>query len=343
LRRLRPIALLLLAPLAFACGGGTPSGPSTPTPTPGFPVSGFVFYDENGNGTLDPSETVRLPGVAIAVGGQTAQTSTGGRFTASDVPSGAQSATARQETLPTYFRPGPPVSVAVPPSGDVAVPAVLDLDSRLRANTYIAFGDSITVGEGSSGGGYRDQLQADLRAYWGKATVFDEGQSGTKSEVGAGRIGASLAVRRPAYALILYGTNDWNLADCRANPPCETVENLRFMIAVTRGDWGAHPIVGTLPPVNPAYVDRNAAERNEWVSTMNGFIRTMAQQEHVAIAEVYRAFPSQQSSWPGLFFDDKHPNDAGYQLISRAFFDAITRPYSTSTSARRHGLLLRPF
>ena len=79
--------------------------------------------------------------------------------------------------------------------------------------------------------------------------------------------------------------------------------------------------------MNPLYVDRNAEARNDWVRRMNGFVRAMAVEERVAVAEIHGLFLS-QPSLPPLFADDKHPNDAGYRLISRAFFDAITQPYS---------------
>ena len=334
----RPPLLLLAALLAVACGGGSsPVGLET-TPSPGYSVSGFVFYDENANGTQDPEEIVRLPGVGIAIGGRSAQSTTNGRFTVSDVPSGTQAA--RAEALSSYFRAGSPVSVGVPLSGDVAVPAVLDLNPRMRANVYMAFGDSITVGDGSSGGGYRDELGYMLRAYWGKAEIVDQGQSGTKSIVGSGRIGASLSLKKPAYALILYGTNDYNEPDCR-NPelfPCYTIDSLRSMVQETRG-WGAWPVLGTIPPVNPAWVDRNPEDRNDWVRRMNELVRTMARQQQVAIAEIHGAF-LEQSSLPPYFADDKHPNDAGYQLIARAFFKAITQPLSVSTTSGPPGFFL---
>lgn len=332
----RALTLSIAAALASSCGGGgAPTGPDQPTPTPGYPVSGFVFYDENANGAQDPTEVVRLPGVSIAIGGRNGQSTGGGRFTASDVPSGMQ--TARAETLPAYFQPGQPVSVSVPPSGDVAVPAVLTLGSGLNANRYMAFGDSITVGELSSGGGYRDELANMLRAYWGKADIVDEGQSGTKSMVGAGRIGASLSRRRPAHVLVLYGTNDFNEPDCRNDErfPCYTVDSLRSIVQEVRG-WGAWPVVGTIPPVNPAFTDRIPSPelRNDWVRRMNELVRTMARQEQVAIAEVHGAFPQQSSLLPPYFADYVHPNDEGYRLIARAFFDAITRPLSASNASR---------
>ena len=334
-----PLPLLLLATgLAAACGGShSPSGPDgTATPTPGSPVSGFVFYDENGNGLLDAGETVRLPGVTVAIGSRTGQSAAGGRFSVDAVAPGAQSASVQPATLPAYFAAGAGVSVAVPSSGDVAVPAVLALGTGKTPNFYLAFGDSITWGEGSSNlGGYRDPLVADLRAYWGKADIYNDGVPGTKSNKGESRIAASLASRRPAYALILYGTNDYNDAECRNNPPCYTVEALRSMIVQTR-EAGAFPVLGTIPPVNPAYVDRGAEDRNYWVTSMNTFVRAMAAQERVALAEVHGDM-LKQPSLSALFADDKHPNDAGYAVMEKSFFNAITRPVGATSSGRPRG------
>ena len=336
MRRLRLFALLLVAPLS-ACGGGSPTGPDQPTPTPGTPVSGFVFYDENANGVADPAELVRLPGVTVSIGGRTGQTATGGRFTVENVPGGAQSASARPETLPTAFVAGPPLAVSVPAAGELAVPAQLPLGSRAQPNLYLGFGDSITAGDGSSDGqGYRGWLHADLRAYWGKAQVHNGGLSGSKSPVGEERLGRLLADYRPAYLLVLYGTNDYNEPQCRAALPCFTVDALRSMVLQAR-DFGAVPVVGTIPPVNPLYVDRNAEERNDWVRRMNEHVRAMARQEQVAVAEVYGDF-MREPSLSALFEDDKHPNDAGYRVMSRSFFSAITRPYSAAGSSARRRL-----
>ncbi len=336
----RLAALILVA--AAAAGCSSPSGPdATPTPVPGSPVSGFVFYDENGNGAADPSETVRLPSVGVVVGGVTGSTTAGGRFSLASVPNGSQTAQARPEAVPAYFGPGTAVGVTVPPAGDVAVPAVLGIGGRARANVYLAFGDSITSGDGSSDrSGYPDELEADLRAFWGKATIERDGEPGTKSNKGATRLGASLGYVRPAYVLVLYGTNDWNDAECRDAFPCYTIDSLRSMIHRTR-DSGGFPVVGTIPPVNPAYADRRPDERNDWVKRMNDEVRAMARQENVAIAEIHGEF-LKQPSLPPLFADYLHPNDAGYRLVSRAFFAAITSPISASRSSRRLPFFFAP-
>ncbi len=63
---------------------------------------------------------------------------------------------------------------------------------------------------GGAGGDYPAYLSADLRAYWGEAMVMNAGIPGTRSKQGEPRMGPSVARYRPAYSLILYGTNDWN-------------------------------------------------------------------------------------------------------------------------------------
>ncbi len=331
----RATTLVLLSTLSAACGGGGPTSPGGggggPTPVPGSPVSGYVFYDENGNGTPDAGESVRLPSVGVSIGGQTGNTTAGGRFSLGSVPNGAQTARARSETLPAYFT-ATDVPVTVPATGDVALPARLVIGSRNRPNIYLAFGDRITSGDGSTDEeGYVDDLEAQLRTFWGKADLPNAGAPGTRSNAGRSRLPGELSRHRPAYVLILYGTNDWNEPQCRSDFPCYTVEMLRDMVQDTRSA-GAHPIVGTIPPVNPQYADRQPTERNDWVRRMNELIRQMAAQERAQVAEVHGDF-MREPSLPPLFFDFLHPNDSGYQIIQQAFFRAITQPLPGASAA----------
>ena len=323
------ISLVVLA----ACGGGSsPTGPGPgPTPTPGHPVSGVVFYDVNGNGTLDPGDTVRLPGVTVSIGGRTGVTAGGGRFTVTQVPSGEQQAEVQAASLPAYFRAGAATTVSVPQAGgEIEVPATLEIGPN-QPNTYLGFGDSITSGVGGGvGGGYLGYLEADLRSHWGEATVENAGIPGTKSNQGESRLWQTLQRARPAFTLILYGTNDWNESECRSAFPCYTVNSLRSMIRQAR-DYGSNPVLGTIPPANPAYEDRNAAARNIWVNDMNELVRAMAEQERVRIADIHADFLA-QASLESLFVDHVHPNDAGYQLMARTWFQAITGPAATASS-----------
>jgi len=300
-------------------------------------VNGLVFYDQNANGSLDANEAVRLPGTTVSVGGRTGSAADGGRFTVSGVPAGTQTAEALAAGLPAYFTAGVAVPVNVPQTtgSEVAVPAVLEIGGN-RPNYYLAFGDSITSGVGGGpGGDYPAYLAADLRAFWGEAVVINAGVPGTRSKQGESRMGPSVAQHRPAYSLILYGTNDWNDGTCRDNPPCYTIDALRSMILQAR-DGGSNPIIGTIPPANPAYEDRNAAERNVWVSDMNELIRSMAQQEGVPVAEIHGDFMD-QPNLEAIFADHVHPNEEGYLLMTRSWFNAITGSGATASARRVFG------
>jgi lysophospholipase L1-like esterase len=295
----------------------------------------LVFYDENANSILDPLESIRLPGVTVQLATRTGQTASGGHAIVANVPSGSQVATVRPESLPPYFVPGAQVTVQVPAGAEVAVPVNLPIGTN-RTNVYMAFGDSITFGEGSNdGSGYRSYLEADLRSYWGgTASVRNEGQSATRSNTGAQRIGRSLDRTRPAYTLILYGTNDWNDLECRDERfPCYTIDSLRSMIREARSIQ-SNPILGTIIPVNPQYTDKQPTERNDWVRRMNDQIRALARTERVAVADIHAAY-LRQTSLPSLYSDFLHPNEQGYALMSQAFLQGITQPLSVTGSARR--------
>jgi lysophospholipase L1-like esterase len=328
--------LILAASLGVSCGGGgSPSGPDPPpTEPPGTPVGAVVFYDENANGILDPLESIRLPGVVVQVGARTAQTASGGHAIVANVPAGTQVATVKAESLPPYFVPVQ-VQVQVPAGAEVAIPVTLPLGTN-RANVYMAFGDSITFGEGSNDGtGYRSYLEANLGSYWGgSASVRNEGKSATRSNAGAGRIGGSLDRTRPAYTLILYGTNDWNDLECKDDRfPCYTIDSLRSMVRDARSVQ-SNPILGTIIPVNPMFTDKDPTARNDWVKRMNDQIRALAKTEHVAVADTYAAF-MRQSSLPPLYTDFLHPNETGYALMAQEFLRGITQPLSATGAGRR--------
>jgi len=337
---------LLLLPLTLlvpACGGsGSPTDPDpTPNPTPGTPVSGVVFYDENGNGVLEAGEDVRLPGVTVNVGGRTGPSTAGGAFTVAGVAAGPQ--TARAQALPPYFLAGAGTAVTVPQAAGLPafVPASLPIGTN-RANRYMAFGDSISAGEGSSDeGGYRNWLEADLRAYWGKAELRNAGLAGTKSDAGERRLDGVLARERPAYTLILYGTNDWNEAECKEAFPCFTIDALRSMVRQAK-DRNSLPVLGTIPPVNPAFADRSPPERQDWVKRMNDLIRPLAAQEGALLADIHAAM-LREGDLTQLFADHVHPNDRGYQIMGREWFRAVTTVSgATATAFESEALLLLP-
>jgi lysophospholipase L1-like esterase len=337
------LPLFLLLPAAgglSACGGGSGSPVAPPPPLPAHSVIITAFYDENGNGTLDITESARVADVEVEVAGRTGRTDKGtGRAVVAGVPEGSHRVTAREATLPPFYRTEATASASVqspqPAGADVYVPLALPIGNN-RPNVYLGFGDSITVGDGSrTTDGYRDVLEQLLRQHFGRGQVITDGEGGTRTPAGVDRIGASVSRHRPAYTLILYGTNDWNRAsfECRTTFACDTAENLRHIIGVVES-VSSLPVIGTIPPANPDGFA--AAERNEWVAKMNEQIRTMARAEGAVVADIHAAF-LRQANLSSLFADHVHPNDRGYQVIAEEFFRALTRPAGSSAAAADPG------
>ena len=319
----RTVFLLLFVVIGPAgCGGSrSPDGPTTmPTP-PGTSVTLVLFYDENANGVADGSEVVRVPDVEVTVGGRTGKSEKAtGRAVVTGVQNGTYAASLRNDTLPPFYAPGAPVTVQVPLEGaQLFVPLLLPIGHN-NPNQYLAFGDSITRGDGSTDGhGYPPRLQAKLSAHFDYANVRNRGADATNSYEAVERINNNNNLINDAYALILYGTNDWNIPECQDVPStCPTIENLRRVVLRVKAA-GTLPFLATLIPVNPGI----NAGRNQWVATINTGLKTMAREEGAFVVDLNQAFQNQGGDLSRFFADAVHPNDAGYDVIANGFFEAI--------------------
>jgi lysophospholipase L1-like esterase len=294
-----------------------------------FEIVAFLFYDANGDGMQNADEVARIPNATVDVAGRSGRSEKGtGRVVVSGVPPGSYSLTVR--SLPPFYSAGPGVTVAVPqPAGtELRLPAQLSIGSN-RPNTFMAFGDSITIGLGSSDGfGYRALLETQLRDAFGAAQVLNRGDDGTFSGDGRARIGRGLRALKPAYTLTLYGVNDYNKPACRSAFPCDTVDNLREIVRTVKGARSL-PVLATLTPPNPAL---EGAERKDWVRRMNDLIRPMAREEGALLVDLEAAF-LKENDLASLFFDHVHPNDRGYALMANEFATALSQPAGSSSSS----------
>src|SRR5207245_8751318 len=132
--------------------------------------------------------------------------------------------------------------------------AVPPVSPRCRNNPtqYLAFGDGITRGDGSTGGhGYPPRLQGKLSAHFDYANVRNRGADATNSYEAVERINNNNNLINDAYALILYGTNDWNIPECQDSPAaCQTIPNMRMVVQRVKSA-GTLPFIATLIPSNP--------------------------------------------------------------------------------------------
>jgi lysophospholipase L1-like esterase len=327
-------SVLALVACGGGGGGGGPTGPS-PSSEPTYSLTVTVYYDENLNGHLDPEEAVRVPGVEVDVGSGHGTTARGtGQAMVTGIQAGALSVTLRPGSLPTFYEAGPAIPVQVPGAASVSYPVSLPIGNN-HTNVYLGLGDSITNGDGSSdGNGYILRLQNLLGPYFRRAEVHGWGREGDFSVDTADPVvmRRSLRTYDPAYTLVLLGTNDWNDQTCQNQGPaaCFTIDALRSIVEQVK-DWHSLPVLGNLPPVNPALAP---AGRNTWIDDMNALIRALAQEQGALLADVNGTFKS-QGDLPSLFSDDVHPNDAGYQALAQAWFDAITRARDTASARRR--------
>jgi lysophospholipase L1-like esterase len=289
-----------------------------------------VYYDENRNGALDPAEAARVPGVEVVVGTGSGTSAPGtGVADVTGIRAGAQEVTVDPGSLPMYYQFAAPIAVQVPETTELVLPLALSIGNN-RPNVYLAFGDSITDGEGSSDGqGYVERLLNLLGPYFARADVRKWGRSADTSLESAAATGTPLRAVEPAYTLILFGTNDWHDSRCKDMNDCFTIDALSSIVQDVK-NFQSLPVLGTIPPVNPAMAP---ASRNEWVEAMNEQIRVLARQEDVLLADLHGAF-SAQPDLAGLFADDVHPNDAGFDVMAQAWFEAITRPRSAASSSR---------
>ena len=326
------LSLLTLGVTVSACGGGGggTTGPNAvPSTGPTFSVSGAVFYDENGNGAMDAGENVRVPDVTVQIGTATGKTSkVVGEFTVPGVPAGTQTVTINRASLPPYYTPPATVTVTVPQSSGLLIPLTLPIGTN-RPNLYMGFGDSITLGEGSPDNrGYRPGLEDRLAGFFGRGSVMVDGIDATRSNRGADRIDASLSRAHPAYTLIMYGTNDFNVLACKTDPPCFTIDSLRSIVLSARGSRSL-PILSTIIPANPTAALQ--PDRNQWVAAMNVRIRALAKEMSVPVADPEPLF-LKDPNFERLYTGSVHPNNSGYDLIADAFFTAIITATTTATS-----------
>ena len=195
----------------------------------------------------------------------------------------------------------------------------------------VAFGDSISAGEGSSdGNGYRSLLEglfaADGR---GGMQVLNEGDPGALSDSGVRHVDTVLQRDRPAVMITLLGTNDELLGMPRKQFAAfagTTSGNLREIVLAARANKTL-VVLSTIPPVcteSRQAQRNNIALENEKIVALAAELQ--AQDNGVFLADAWGAFlKASPPDGCGLINMERgnHPNDAGYAVLAQTYYDAL--------------------
>ena len=197
-------------------------------------------------------------------------------------------------------------------------------DGAIAGLVYLAFGDSITYGCGSSSDGpdtgYPAILERKLApAFGGHFHSDNAGVPGEITAEGVDRFEAALSDHDPDVVLVMEGTND----EFFEIPYDETEANLRAMVAVALSR-GIGVIIATIPPViTNRYRDRSA--QMALIQGFNPLIYSIAADYGIPVAQVHEAITA-VPEWETLLMDQptaNHPNGAGYEIVADAFFSAM--------------------
>jgi lysophospholipase L1-like esterase len=195
----------------------------------------------------------------------------------------------------------------------------------LAHTRFLAFGDSLTEGKlsltanllvDSPVHSYPAKLLALLVERYPTQPVIlvNEGLGGEKVTESSSRFSAALSTHQPESVLLMHGVNDLNgTEDGRVQA---VVDSLEDQVKQARSR-GMTVFVASLPPLGPP-----KGGCPECVEPLNGRLQSMAATRGAVFVDVYAAWGNR----PGLMgADGIHPTEAGYEVIARAFFEAIRR------------------
>lgn len=181
-------------------------------------------------------------------------------------------------------------------------------------NTVVAFGDSITEGNGLNP--YSAFLQQLFSANSCDAVVVNEGLPGEISFDGASRIDSVLAAHNPQYILIMEGANDVILGVSSEI----TAASISTMIGKAKAA-GATPIVSSITPNTSSGV-----ENDQIPDVYNPAIRKETRASGVKYVDNYSALAG--TNWASFQVDGFHLSEQGNEVVAQQFFNVLPCPSS---------------
>lgn len=209
------------------------------------------------------------------------------------------------------------------------VPEPEEQDCR-PANTYAAFGDSITYGimrmydlEGEVHPelAYPERMKEVLSTIYGPAYPINLGVPGETTYDGALRVDHDLEGLNGLYFLLMMGTNDcihgWFSVD-------SSIENIAYIIDAA-AKRGMRAIVSTIPPRKDGFGDRPFVLRN--IDALNRATARLAAEKGIGFIDTHGAFMATNppDGWKALLEDigGNHPSPAGHIVIAGLFAEVL--------------------
>jgi lysophospholipase L1-like esterase len=205
------------------------------------------------------------------------------------------------------------------------VPAPNEEDCR-PANTYVAFGDSITYGimrmvdlEGEVHPelAYPERMREALATFYGPAFPLNLGVPGDSTYDGALRVDSDLAGLNALYFVLMLGTNDCISGRFSVD---SSIENLAYIIDAS-AHRGMRVIVSTIPPRKDRFGDRPFVLNN--IAAFNLATAGLAAEKGIGFIDTHGTFMATNppDGWKALLEDigGNHPSPAGHIIIAGLF------------------------
>ena len=185
-------------------------------------------------------------------------------------------------------------------------------------NRYLAFGDSITWGQYGGFYPYPAHLEDKLDARVIPSEVINSGVPGETTNRGRDRIEEEVSSYQPQFVLYMEGTNDVS----HLRPPANVYDNIQATIYIARhaGVDNVKVMVATIVP--------RLDNLNDETEEMNELaIKPAAQYRNAPICDQWQAFYN-YGPWKEIYWDEKHPDGTGLQLIADTFYQCILSNYT---------------
>jgi len=206
----------------------------------------------------------------------------------------------------------------------------VDVEGRLSATRFLAFGDSLTEGKVSLSAplyiladlptSYPRHLQELLQARYAaqSPTVTNEGLGGEKAVEGVTRLPGVLRTSAPQAVLLMEGANDLNSSHAADNlePAAQAMEAMVWQVK-TRS---AAAFLATLPPQRPG---GSRALGAAYVKPYNDRLEAIAAATGAILVDVWAGLGGPAASAEYVGTDGLHLTAKGYEKVAEIFDEAI--------------------